>query len=215
MFLYPNAIWIPDHHWTTSEYRKWKKVCYSDVSNTHCTIKLWFFLQHLVAFIDSNTHLYKVIWHQLRFILLYNTQNIMMILTPTSPYYYNAPYGSGSANVRNYFRNIATRFSQPISFYWRRRVTNPLKYQIPSTSLTRYQLSCPDRILSLFVYLGRSPSVAPSFDAEKKAQQFKGQQTVPSSRKVWAWGWRIDRNFEGDRICPGRKRNQSCAKTLG
>ena len=118
------------------------------IKQSNCRFKTFFkgwMLQ--VAFIDSNTHLYKVIWHQLRFILLYNTQNIMMILTPTSPYYYNAPYGSGSANVRNYFRNIATRFSQPISFYWRRRVTGSQKYQIPSTSLTRYQLSCPDWIL--------------------------------------------------------------------
>ena len=39
-------------------------------------VKFFLICWHLVAFIDSNTHLYKVIRHQLSYILLWNTQHI-------------------------------------------------------------------------------------------------------------------------------------------
>ena len=50
-------------------------------------------------------------------------------------------------NVRTYILNIAVEsFNLSPFLFWRLRDSNPDLYHEPGTSLTRYQLSCPDWI---------------------------------------------------------------------
>ena len=105
-------------------------------------MKIFFFFfkgwWHLVTFIDHYIHFYEVVRHQLSYMQIYNTQHAYNLLQNTR-YFHSGTSLFQCSSMEMWWLDVCERRVFLDGEIWTQ--------DLPSTSLTGYQLSCPNWII--------------------------------------------------------------------